>query len=92
MQQAVAAAVEMPCAAFMTAGHTHCTALHELHIADALVTSELRNLQGQGQGVRRVRAYVDRVQQRMVDPSAPFAIVKESSSPGNASDASKPRF
>ena len=33
-------------------------------IADALVTSELRNLQGQGQGVRRVRAYVDRVQQR----------------------------
>ncbi len=30
-------------------------------IADALVTSELRNLQGQGQGVRRVRAYVERV-------------------------------
>ena len=47
-------------------------------IADALVTSELRNLQGQGQGVRRVRAYVDRVRQRQVDPAAPFAIVKES--------------
>jgi len=31
-------------------------------IADALVHSELCNLQGQGQGVRRVRAYVDRVQ------------------------------
>ena len=38
-------------------------------IADALVTSELRNLQGQGQGVRRVRAYVDRVRQRHVDPA-----------------------
>ena len=47
-------------------------------IADALVTSELRNLQGQGQGVRRVRAYVDRVRQRQVDPAAPFDIVKES--------------
>jgi len=49
-------------------------------IADALVTSELRNLQGQGQGVRRVRAYVERVQQRMLDPQAPFDIVKESPS------------
>lgn len=47
-------------------------------IADALVTSELRNLQGQGQGVRRVRAYVDRVRQRQVDPAAPFDVVKES--------------
>jgi LDH2 family malate/lactate/ureidoglycolate dehydrogenase len=47
-------------------------------IADALVTSELRNLQGQGQGVRRVRAYVDRVRARHVDPTAPFDIVKES--------------
>ena len=28
--------------------------------------------------MRRVRAYVERVQQRMVDPNAPFAIVKES--------------
>ena len=47
-------------------------------IADALVTSELRNLQGQGQGVRRVRAYVDRVRARHVDPTAPFDVVKES--------------
>lgn len=47
-------------------------------IADALVNSELCNLQGQGQGVRRVRAYVDRVQQRMVNPNAPFMVVKES--------------
>jgi LDH2 family malate/lactate/ureidoglycolate dehydrogenase len=47
-------------------------------VADALVTSELRNLQGQGQGVRRVRAYVDRVQQRQVDPHAPFELIKES--------------
>lgn len=47
-------------------------------IADALVTSELRNLQGQGQGVRRVRAYIDRVRQRQVDPAAPFSVIKES--------------
>jgi LDH2 family malate/lactate/ureidoglycolate dehydrogenase len=47
-------------------------------IADALITSELRNLQGQGQGVRRVKAYVDRVDQDMIDPTAPFEIVKES--------------
>ncbi|MDA0989705.1 MAG: Ldh family oxidoreductase [Verrucomicrobia bacterium] len=47
-------------------------------IADALVNSELCNLQGQGQGVNRVRAYVDRVQQLMVDPNAPFTVVKES--------------
>lgn len=47
-------------------------------IADALVTSELRNLQGQGQGVRRVRAYVERVQNRSVDPHAPFDVVKQS--------------
>ena len=49
-------------------------------IADALVTSELRNLQGQGQGVRRVRAYVERVGQGLIDPSAPFEIVKQSPS------------
>jgi len=47
-------------------------------IADALVTSELRNLQGQGQGVRRVRAYIERVAERKVDPHAPFELVKES--------------
>ncbi len=47
-------------------------------IAEALVTSELRNLQGQGQGVRRVKAYVDRVKNRMIDPSAPFEVIKES--------------
>ena len=42
------------------------------------MTSELRNLQGQGQGVRRVRAYVDRVRACHVDPAAPFDLVKES--------------
>jgi LDH2 family malate/lactate/ureidoglycolate dehydrogenase len=47
-------------------------------IADALVTSELRNLQGQGQGVRRVRAYVERATEDMLDPDAPFEILKES--------------
>lgn len=47
-------------------------------IADALMTSELRNLQGQGQGVRRVKAYVERLAQGFLDPTAPFEIVKAS--------------
>ncbi len=47
-------------------------------IAEALITSELRNLQGQGQGVRRVSAYLDRVNERLLDPAAPLEIVKES--------------
>jgi len=47
-------------------------------IADALITSELRNLQGQGQGVRRVRAYVDRVRQRHVALRTTFDVIKES--------------
>ena len=47
-------------------------------IADALITSELRNLQGQGQGVRRVGAYVDRLANGFLDPNAPFEILKES--------------
>ena len=47
-------------------------------IADALIASELRNLQGQGQGVRRVKAYVDRLAKGYLDPAAPFEIVKES--------------
>lgn len=49
-------------------------------IADALISSELRNLQGQGQGVRRVKAYVDRLAKGHLDPTAPFDIVKESPS------------
>ncbi len=47
-------------------------------IAEALLTSELRNLQGQGQGVRRVSAYLERVNDRLLDPDAPFEIIKES--------------
>lgn len=47
-------------------------------ISEALIMSELRNLQGQGQGVRRVRAYVDRVQDHSMDPDAPFEVLKES--------------
>lgn len=47
-------------------------------VADALISSELRNLQGQGQGLRRVKAYVERVGQGLIDPSAPFELVKES--------------
>ena len=47
-------------------------------IADALITSELRNLQGQGQGVRRVKIYMQRANDGELDPTAPFEIVKES--------------
>ncbi len=47
-------------------------------ILDALIMSELRNLQGQGQGVRRVRAYGDRLRERYLDPKAPFEVLKES--------------
>lgn len=47
-------------------------------LTDALMTSELRNLQGQGQGVRRVRAYVERLERGEIDPYAPFEIVRES--------------
>jgi len=47
-------------------------------IAEALIVSELRNLQGQGQGVRRVSAYLERVNGRLLDPAAPFEIIKES--------------
>lgn len=47
-------------------------------IADALITSELRNLQGQGQGVRRVGIYRKRANAGELDPNAPFEVVKES--------------
>lgn len=47
-------------------------------IADALLTSELRNLQGQGQGLRQVRVYLRRVAEGQLRPGAPFTIVKES--------------
>ena len=48
-------------------------------IADALITSELRNLQGQGQGVRRIAAYRNRANSGEIDPQAPFDVMKESS-------------
>lgn len=47
-------------------------------IADALLTSELRNLQGQGQGLRQVRVYLARVAAGHIRAGAPFEIVKES--------------
>jgi LDH2 family malate/lactate/ureidoglycolate dehydrogenase len=46
--------------------------------AHALVYSELRFHPGQGQGVRRLRAYRDRIAGGVIDPSAAFEIVKES--------------
>jgi len=45
--------------------------------ADALVQSELRYHPGQGQGVRRLLAYRERIQAGYLDPVAPFEIIKE---------------
>ncbi len=46
--------------------------------AHALIYSELRFHPGQGQGVRRLRAYRERLSQNMIDKDAPFEVVKES--------------
>lgn len=46
--------------------------------ADALIFSELRFHPGHGQGVRRIRRYQERIGQGLVDPAAPFEIIKES--------------
>ena len=48
--------------------------------ADALLYSELRFHPGQGQGVRRLIAYEERLRSGLIDAAAPFEIVKESSS------------
>lgn len=44
----------------------------------ALVYSELRFHPGQGQGVRRLTAYRDRLARRVINPAAPFEVVKDS--------------
>lgn len=44
----------------------------------ALMFSELRFHPGQGQGVRRLRVYQERIQKNFIDLQAPFEIVKES--------------
>lgn len=46
--------------------------------AHALIYSELRFHPGQGQGVRRLRAYQERLRDGLIDKDAPFEIVKES--------------
>lgn len=46
--------------------------------ADALMQSELRYHPGQGQGVRRLLAYRERIANGLIDPNAPFEVVKES--------------
>lgn len=46
--------------------------------ADALLQSELRCHPGQGQGVRRLRAYQERVSKGWINPDAPFEVLKES--------------
>jgi LDH2 family malate/lactate/ureidoglycolate dehydrogenase len=45
---------------------------------DALIFSELRFHPGHGQGVRRLRRYKNRIEEKLVDPRAQFAIIKES--------------
>lgn len=44
----------------------------------ALLFSELRFHPGHGQGVKRLRRYRERIAGRLVDPAAPWEIVKES--------------
>lgn len=46
--------------------------------SDALIFSELRFHPGHGQGVRRIRRYQERIEQKLVDPRAPWEIVKQS--------------
>ncbi|KKB80873.1 malate dehydrogenase [Devosia soli] len=46
--------------------------------ADALIFSELRFHPGHGQGVRRLRRYQERIGEKLVDPRAPWQLVKES--------------
>lgn len=46
--------------------------------ANALMYSELRFHPGQGQGVRRLTAYRERLEKGWLDPNAPFEVVKES--------------
>lgn len=43
-----------------------------------LMQSELRCLPGQGQGVRRLPVYLERISNKYILPGAPFEIVKES--------------
>jgi LDH2 family malate/lactate/ureidoglycolate dehydrogenase len=47
-------------------------------VSSALIYSELRFHPGQGQGVRRLPVYRQRIAERMLDIHAPFEIVKES--------------
>lgn len=47
-------------------------------VADALVYSEMRFHAGQGQGIRRLRAYEERIASGLVAADAPFEIIKES--------------
>jgi LDH2 family malate/lactate/ureidoglycolate dehydrogenase len=45
---------------------------------EALVYSEMRFLPGQGQGVRRLRVYAERIAKGLVNPAARLEVVKES--------------
>lgn len=46
--------------------------------ADALMQSELRYHPGQGQGIKRLSSYRERIEQGRVDIHAPFEVLKES--------------
>ncbi|MFQ3567405.1 MAG: Ldh family oxidoreductase [Aggregatilineales bacterium] len=46
-------------------------------IANGLMQSELRCLPGQGQGVRRLPVYYERISKGWITPGAPFEIVKQ---------------
>lgn len=46
--------------------------------ANALMFSELRFHPGQGQGVRRLSAYRERLEKQLINKDAPFEIIKES--------------
>lgn len=48
------------------------------YCARGLMHSELRTLPGQGQGVRRLPTYFERINKKYILPGAPFEIVKES--------------
>ena len=66
--------------AFMTEGFEALglTAGDSRIFADALIFSELRFHPGHGQGVKRIRRYQQRIGDKLVDPRAPWEIVKQS--------------
>ena len=69
------ALTEFSVAAFQAMGLPHEDAQIT---ANALIYSELRFHPGQGQGVRRLRAYQQRIAEKKINIAAPFEVIKES--------------